>query len=471
VTRVTRFQPRRSTRRFWLAASLVGLFLAFDLGLFAWLIFRSLSQRELDRTLLETRTEAQNLAGQLTRSAERTGGDLFTAVALAQETQTYIDAVLRQRRIVQTVEITDRNGVLVMKERREAEISLPSAAVEPASELAPGAPRVETRTIERRQTRELEPPPGGLGTIDVTVPIGEFGSLRIGISQAEMEQRIGDLRRRLLRETTLIGGLTLGIVGVAFALISVLIRRGERLETQAAEAERLAYLGTLAAGLAHEIRNPLNSLNLNMQMLAEDLGNPAAAATGRRLLAITSSEIGRLERLVTDFLAYARPRALKLEEVAAIDLLVAAREVTGALAAARGADVRIDDESRGACVHVDTEQIQQLLLNLVQNALTATEGTGRRPEIVLAARAEADRVELSVRDNGRGVPDTDKARIFEIFFSTRKGGTGLGLAIADRIALAHGGTLAFETEVGYGTRFWVSLPLAGSPAAPARVAQ
>lgn len=470
VPYVTRHPPRRSTRRFWLAAGLVGLFLAFDLGLFAWLIFRSLSQRELDRTLLETRAEAQNLAGHLTRSAERTGGDLFTAVALAQETQTYIDAVLRQRRIVQTVEITDRNGVLVMKERREAEISLPSGAVEPASELAPGAPRVETRTIERRQTRELEPIAGGLGTIDVTVPIGEFGSLRIGISQSEMEQRIGDLRRRLLRQTTLIGGLTLGIVGVAFALISVLIRRGERLETQAAEAERLAYLGTLAAGLAHEIRNPLNSLNLNMQMLAEDLGNPSAETTGRRLLAITRSEIGRLERLVTDFLAYARPRPLKLEQVAAIDLLVAAREVTAALAAARGADVRIDDESRGARVNVDSEQIQQLLLNLIHNALTATEGSGRKPEIVLAARADAEHVELSVRDNGRGVPETDKARIFEIFFSTRKGGTGLGLAIADRIALAHGGTLAFETEAGYGARFWVSLPLADSGAAVARAA-
>ncbi|MBP1643051.1 MAG: multi-sensor signal transduction histidine kinase [Acidobacteria bacterium] len=453
-----------------MAAGLVGLFLAFDLGLFAWLIFRSLSQRELDRTLLETRAEAQNLAGRLTRSAERTGGDLFTAVALAQETQTYIDSVLRQRRIVQTVEIRDRNGVLVMKERREAEISVPAPDIQPSAELSPGTPRVETRTVERKQTNDLELPPGGLGTIDVTVPIGEFGSLRIGISQSEMEQRIAILRGELLRQTTVIGGLTLGIVGVAFALISVLIRRGERLETQAAEAERLAYLGTLAAGLAHEIRNPLNSLNLNMQMLSEDLGNPAAETTGRRLLAITSSEIGRLERLVTDFLAYARPRALKLEEVPAIDLLRAAREVTAAQAAARGAEVRIDDESGGARVNVDPEQIQQLLLNLIQNALTATEGAGRRPEIVLSARADEDRVELSVRDNGRGIPDTDKARIFEIFFSTRKGGTGLGLAIADRIALAHGGTLAFETEEGYGARFWISLPLAGSEASPARAA-
>ncbi len=438
----------------------VGLFLLFDIGLFAWLIFRSLSQRELDRILLETRAEAQDLAGRLTRSAEQTGGDLFTAIALEQETQTYIDSVLRQRQIVQTVEITDKNGVLVMKERREAELSLPAPAIDGAAELGSRPPRIETRTIERQQTRDLPLGLADLGTLDVTVPIGEFGSLRIGISQPEMEKRVGILRRELLRQTTLIGGLTLAIVGVAFTIIWVLLRRGERLEVQAAEAERLAYLGTLAAGLAHEIRNPLNSLNLNMQMLEEDLGDPQGEATGRRLLAITRAEIGRLERLVSDFLAYARPRALTLEESTAADLLLAAREVMTAQIATRGAEVRLDDESDGATVRVDSEQIQQLLLNLMHNALAATEGTGRKPEIVLGARRDGSRVELSVRDNGRGIPAADRARVFEIFYSTRKGGTGLGLAIADRIALAHGGTLSFESEEGFGTRFWISLPLA-----------
>jgi len=441
-----------------MVAGLVGLFLVFDLALFAWLIFRSLSQRELDRILLETRAEAQDLAGRLSKSAQRTGGDLFTAIALEQETQTYIDSVLRQRQIVQTVEITDRNGVLVMKERREAEISLPSPSLAPPPELGKRPPKVETRTVERQQSRDVPLAPKDLGTIDVTVPIGDFGSLRIGISQVEMERRIAVLRRELLRQTTVIGGLTFGIVGVAFALISVLIRRGERLEAQAAEAERLAYLGTLAAGLAHEIRNPLNSLSLNMQMLEEDLDH-SHGGTSRRLLGITRSEIGRLERLVTDFLAYARPRPLKLAEVPAIDLLLAARDVLAPQIAARGAEVRIDDESEEVCVRVDPEQIQQLLLNLLQNALTATEGTGRRPEIVLAARRDGERVELSVRDNGRGIPPPERSRIFDIFYSTRKGGTGLGLAIADRVALAHGGALSFESEEGYGARFWVSLPV------------
>ncbi len=427
-------------------AGLVGAFLVLDLALFAWLIFRSLSQRELDRVLLETRQEAQDLAGRIHRSAERTGGDLFTAVALEQETQTYIDSVLRQRQIVQTVEITDKNGVLVMKERREAEISTPGPSAGNDKEIPSSPPRVESRTIERRESKKIPLPNDALGSLDVTVPIGDFGSLRIGLSAVEMDRRIAQLRRDLVRQTALIGGLTAVLVAVAVALISVLIRRGERLETQAAEAERLAYVGTLAAGLAHEIRNPLNSLNLNMQMLEEDLPVEPAAGTHRHLLAVTRSEIGRLERLVSEFLAYARPRPLKLAETAAIDLLLAAREVLASQIAQRGVAVRIVDASEEASVRVDAEQIRQLLINLLQNALAATDETGRKPQVTLFARREGDRVELEVRDNGRGIPPADQPRIFEAFFSTRKAGTGLGLAIADRIARAHGGSLRVDSE-------------------------
>jgi signal transduction histidine kinase len=432
---------RRPTRWFWILTALVGSFFLFDLGLFYWLVSRSLSQQELDRVLLEARQEAQQLAARLEHSAERTGGDLFTAVALEQQTQAYIDSVLRQRRIVQTVEVTDRHGVLVMRERHVG-----------ADGAAAGATAAEAAADE------------ALGSLDVSVPIGDYGSLRIGLSPAEMSRRLGKLRGGLVRQTLWIGGLTLLLVALAVALLSILIRRGERLEQQAGEAERLAALGTLAAGLAHEIRNPLNSLNLNMQLLEEDLPAGEIGEASRRLTAVTRSEIARLERLVSEFLAFARPRPLELAEVAAIDLLIAAREVLASQIAQRGAEVRLVDESEEACVRVDEEQLQQLLLNLLQNALAATEGTGRRPDILLLARREGDRVELEIQDNGRGIPPADRARVFDAFFSTRKGGTGLGLAIALRIAQAHGGELRCDSDYGFGSRFVVSLPLAAGDA-------
>lgn len=423
---------RRPSRWFWILTGLVGGFFVLDLALFYWLISRSLSQQELDRVLLEARQEAQDLAQRLERSAERTGGDLFTAVALEQETQAYIDSVLRQRRIVQTVEVTDRNGVLVMRQRGEAP--------DESTGVAASA--------------------GGFGSLDVSVPIGEHGALRIGLSPIEMSGRLDQLRSGLVWQMTWIGGLTGLVVAGAVALLSVLIRRGERLEQQASEAERLAYVGTLAAGLAHEIRNPLNSLNLNMQLLEEDLPAGEIGEASRRLTAVTRAEIARLERLVSEFLAYARPRPLEVAEVAAVDLLIAVREVLAGQIARRQAEVRLVDESEEASVRVDEEQIRQLLINLLQNALAATEGTGRRADILLLARREDDRVELEVHDNGRGIPPADRVRIFDAFFSTRKGGTGLGLAIAQRIARAHGGELRCDSDFGFGSRFVVSLPLA-----------
>lgn len=463
---LARSRPR--SPGFWILAALFGLFVLCDIALFSWLIFRSLSQRELDRVLLETRAEARDLAGQIERGAERSGGDLYTAVSLEQETLTYIDSVLRQRQIVQTLEVTDRDGILVMKRRTEGEIAVPAPPAARPRELPAGAPRVETKTVERQESKDARLPALALDSLDVTVPIGEFGSLRIGLSALEMERRIEALRRDLVRQAAAIGGVTLGLIGAAVLFISWLVRRGERLEEQAAESERLAYLGTLAAGLAHEIRNPLNSLSLNMQMLEEDIANPTGRGTHGRLLAITRSEITRLERLVTDFLAYARPRPLRLEILPAAELLAVVREVMAAQVAARGAEVVIDDDSAGATVQADVEQMQQLLLNLVQNALTATEGSGRPPRIVLRARRAGPRVELTVEDNGCGIGAEERRRVFELFFSTRKGGTGLGLAIAQRIVTAHGGTIGFESEVGYGTCFTLSLPLAA--AAPARAA-
>jgi signal transduction histidine kinase len=418
---------------------LLGAFYALALAAYAGLIYRSLKQRELERMVEETRRGAKDLAQRVNDSAQRTGGDLYTAVLLERETQRYVDALPHLRAIVDSIEITDLAGVLVMKERRPIEIAV-GAPLEPVrDDVAAGA-------VARG--------------VEVVEPIGRFGELRIRLSQLEIDRRVAQLRGELVRQTAIIGALTAVLVGPALALISILIRRGERLEAQAADAERLAYVGTLAAGLAHEIRNPLNSLNLNMQMLEEDMPPDTGGDTGRRLLAITRAEIGRLERLVSEFLLYARPRPLQLAETPAIDLLLAVRDLLAAEIARVHASVRLVDESYEASVRVDAEQIQQLLLNLLQNALGSTEGTGRAPELTLFARREGERVEIEVRDNGRGIAPGDRQRIFDAFYSTRKGGTGLGLAIALRIARAHGGALTVDSDLDLGSKFVLSLPLA-----------
>src|SRR4029079_971496 len=288
-----------SSRRLFVLATVFGLFVLFDIALFGWLIERSLSQRELEKILLETRSEAQDLADRIAGRAQEEGKDLYTAIALERETQTYIDSVLRQRDIVQTVEIRDRNGLLVFRSRSEASLPLPGSTPTVSRGLPPHTDKKTSET---------------LSNYDVAVPIADLGVLHIGISRSELEHRIEVLRADLTRQASFVGGVTVALLLSAYLFIWWLWRRGQRLEAQAAEAERMAYVGSLASGLAHEIRNPLNSLNLNMQLLEEeerDLQSPGSSRRG--LLAITRGEIQRLERLVSDFLSYARPRPLELE--------------------------------------------------------------------------------------------------------------------------------------------------------------
>jgi len=447
-----------------LAASLVFvvLFLAV-IALFGWLIFRSLSQREVERVLLETRNEAESLAKQIARQAERQGKDLFTAVAVEQETQTYIDSILRHRDFVRTIEIRDRNGVLVFENRLRG--SFPVGSRPPlagrALELPPHStelppPRIEKKTYEKSSAMSIP---------NIEVPIGDLGSLQIGISAGELAKRVEVLRGDLIRQATLVGVASLALLAGAYTAVWMLLRRARRLELQAAEAERMAYVGTLASGLAHEIRSPLNSLNLNMQMLEEEIAEQASGTmpTGRRLLSITRSEIDRLERLATDFLAYAKPRPLELEEMPAVRPLERLREVLAGEIEKRRAQVLVEDRSNGARVRIDPGQIGQLLMNLAQNALAAAEEAGRPPALTLTAYRRGSAVVLELMDNGIGIPPGQESKIFDLFYSTRKGGTGLGLAIVQRIARAHGGTVSVKSARGVGTAVSVELPAVPVP--------
>jgi signal transduction histidine kinase len=457
-----RLAPSASSRKLLIASLVFGLFVLCDIALFGWLIFRSLSQREVERVLLETRTEAQKLAQQIARRVDRDGRDLYTAVAIERETQTYIDQMMRQRELVKRVEIRDKNGVLVYEGRSEARLRAgPAPGASPIAPPVLGSPELEHRSVpgvEARISNRVHEAESTFEVPDIQVPIGEYGNLQIAISPLELSKRIEVLRSDLIRQTGVIGISSMLLLISAYVVVWLVLRRSQRLEIQAAEAERLAYLGTLASGLAHEIRNPLNSLNLNMQMLEEEIDEHGSAPTGKRLLSITRSELSRLERLVSDFLAYAKPRPLELEEVPAARPLERMRDLLAGEIQSRGAQVVVEDKSGGARIRIDPGQMNQLLLNLAQNAFNAAEEAGRRPVLRLAASRQGATVTLALTDNGVGMTDAERARIFELFYSTRKGGTGLGLAIVERIARAHAGRITVRSTRGTGTTVGLELP-------------
>jgi signal transduction histidine kinase len=437
-----------------IASVVLGLFVFLDLGLLGWLIFRSLSEREVQRVLTETRQEAEGLAERLEGRAKLEGEDLYTATAKEREIQTYIDSVLTQKQLVQSVEVRDREGKLVFRDRLQRDLEL-GPEVGPRIDTSEGPTPVEDT---REATFSVDLPIEDVYNLDV--PIGELGFLHVGISQEEMQRRSETLRSELVGKISLVGLVTIFVLLLAYLIIWGLWRRGRRLEEQALEAEKMAYIGTLASGLAHEIRNPLNSLNLNMQLLEEEIGGVLSNGSNRRLMSITRSEIGRLERLVTDFLSYAKPSPLELETLSAVTLLERCRDLMAEELRSLGARLSIEDRGSGSSVEVDPGQMSQLLLNLVHNALLATEESGREPEVRLSVQREGARVVLEVRDRGVGIPRGELNRIFDLFYSTRKGGTGLGLAVVQRIAQNHGGEVEVQSVVGEGTAVRVLLPSA-----------
>ena len=445
-----------NTRRVILASVLLGLFLLLDIALFGWLIFRSLSKREIERVLLETREEAEGLAERLAGRAELGGGDLYTVTATEREVQTYIDSILKQRKIIQTVEVVDADGKLVFRGENEAELGLGSAE-SPMIATGESPNRVEI-PLESERTFPLEELPESL--YQLNLPIGELGFLQIGISQGVLQQRISALRKELVNTTATIAALTLVVLILAQVVIWRLWRRGQRLQEQAQESERMAYIGTLASGLAHEIRNPLNSLNLNMQMLEEELAGRPPAPSGQRLMSITRDEIGRLERLVTAFLQYAKPPPVELRVVPVVSLLQRCGQILSGELESRGARLWIDDRSEGTLVRVDPAQMSQLLLNLVQNAMAAMEERGVPAKVRLGAVVAGSKVVLEVEDRGAGMTPEQQDRMFDLFYSTRKGGTGLGLAIANRIARNHEAEIEVDSVPQQGTTVRISLEAA-----------
>jgi signal transduction histidine kinase len=247
------------------------------------------------------------------------------------------------------------------------------------------------------------------------------------------------------------------VTGLASYLAERLRTAGGDLEEARARAERaeqLAALGRLAAGLAHEIRNPLGSIAGSIELLGM---SPALSEEDRRLCGIVQREAGRLNDLVGDMLELARPRPPALGEVEAVGL--AKDVVLLASQSGRGTDVSVSyegpDELR---LNADASQVRQLLWNLVRNAVQAS-SPGDEVRVRLA-RDDGGAI-LEVSDAGPGIPEEAKRKLFDAFFTTRSHGTGVGLAVVKRIVDDHGWTIRVESIDGRGATFSVLIPKAG----------
>lgn len=252
----------------------------------------------------------------------------------------------------------------------------------------------------------------------------------------------------------------IGQLATTFNEMVAQLGRMRELESQIKQAEQSAVIGRLASAIAHEIRNPLNYINLALDHLRTSLApnDPQKREQVEQLTGQLKTEVARINTRVTEFLKYSRPASLSLQPLDLRDTLRDALRMVEVLAADGGVEARLDSEGATPLVLGDRESLRSLFTNLIINGMHAMEGQeGGRLTIGLTSENGSARVRVS--DTGRGIEPDDLPKIFEPYFSTKETGTGLGLAIVKKSVEDHNGSISVESKPGEGTTFTVELPI------------
>jgi two-component system sensor histidine kinase AtoS len=234
------------------------------------------------------------------------------------------------------------------------------------------------------------------------------------------------------------------------------VTRQRETEKRLAEARQLAGIGELAAGVAHEIRNPLGGILTSARMLLDQKGQ-VIGEEELSLMSIIEKEAKRLENIVTDFLRFGRPQ----EPIfSVVDVNHAVKEMVDSLKREKniggGIEVELHLLARPVRVRLDENQMKQVFLNLIINAEQAMGGKGK---LTIKMESRDGMVDIALKDTGSGISKEDLKNVFRPFFSRKKGGTGLGLPIVNRVIAEHNGSIDCRSGLGKGTTFTISLPV------------
>lgn len=218
------------------------------------------------------------------------------------------------------------------------------------------------------------------------------------------------------------------------------------------KSEKLATIGEIATKIAHEIRNPLSGISVAL----ENLKNRLNSQEDKEMASGIISEVNRLDKIIVELFQLAIPRELKFEEGSPNELINKACELVKPEAELKSIKIEKDLSESKQTVKMDFQQMEQVLINILINAVQSIEGPGGNIKII--SEYQDNNLRIDISDTGHGMDDIDKKAIFQPFFSTKDGGTGLGLAISQKIVEAHNGYIEFESEKGRGSKFSVIIP-------------
>ncbi|HKQ62744.1 MAG TPA: ATP-binding protein [Candidatus Polarisedimenticolaceae bacterium] len=408
------------------AFSIFGAILVVLGAIWSRLAFHDLNLRGLSAQLHVGQSEAERIAATVIRLG---GGGLTVDFDRVREQQEVLRRLIQERisarYVIHHVEVCDQAGGSQLFVSRE------------------NAPAAPSEQDEQLVTVQLKP---------------DAGFVRVGLSQGPMQEELEALQRKLQWKMTAASVLALVVLVGGLFYVLYLIRKNRMLERARESAERASYVGLLASQLAHDIRNPLNAMNMNLQMLEEDVRGCAELRAGEALksLELIQSEIKRLERLVNDFLAYARPVPPRFESHDVNAVIDETVRLLDADFRQHRVELLAELEPLLPRVELDETQFKQVLLNLLVNARQVLRDGGR---VRVRTRAGASgEIVVEIEDNGPGIPAAMRERIFEVFYSSRGGGTGLGLPIARQIIERHGGRIEVDSVEGQGATFRIRLP-------------
>jgi len=293
--------------------------------------------------------------------------------------------------------------------------------------------------------------------LPLTINNKQEGVISIGVAWNDAERILADNKRNVFLSV-------LFVIIIAVAAL-VIFNRNQRthlakrleMEKQLEKAERLSMLGKLAAGVAHEIRNPLNAISMATQRIKRDFPPAEAEKLGafEEITSLVKDEIRRLNGIIEEFLVFSRPRRLNLHPCSLAVLLQKLVTLLDEQAQTRDMEIHLDIREPLVAV-VDADKIQQALLNIVKNAMESISGSGR---IEISASQENGKALIRVSDTGRGMSAEEIEKIFNFEYTTKEKGLGLGLTLSHEIIKGHGGDIRLSSKENEGSTFEIILPL------------
>jgi signal transduction histidine kinase len=319
-------------------------------------------------------------------------------------------------------------------------------------EIFAGTKKFESRQIFSHDKKILE----------IVAPIYLFdkvaGVVRLGLDREGTDEILAENRRNIIFFMASVILITLLSMWILYRNQNRHLAGIVEMERQLEKAERLSALGQLAAGVAHEIRNPLNAISMASQRLKREFmpGDEEKIKEFQILASVIRDEIRRLDGIIEEFLTFSKSRRLELHDYPVREVLQKIVNLIKEEAALKGITIETRYHHEPAIIPMDVDKLQQALLNFVKNAMESISGAGNI--IISVNTAGKDRVSIRVSDNGCGMTSQEIERIFNPEYTTKEKGLGLGLPLAHEIIRGHGGAISVVSQQGGGTTFEIMLP-------------